>query len=520
MNFRIVRYICILISIFVWMGCSENNKRSALEQISLAATVFVPVPLGSDSGFIDTGTGGGSAGGSSPGGSGNSGGGGANQNNGSGDGGSLPGGQTGGGSSQGGPGNTGGGGANQNNGAGDGGSLPGGGSTGGGGPSGGGGSTWGGSAPLIWTGGIGNPNSSCSCAGVNPCHCMPIKMDIRFTRVCSEKRSDDPNFIFLEDAEHPILTLEAGYGGKCKDCKMAGRGLAADKKSILIRSLNLTNVDLLKENVVTQLNTSVEDLKSHFGSDLSDIKLALRVCDDSNRDGRCTDESTKHILSIKTPLLSLGKLPKLFKVQVWSGRHLTRDKNKSLCEKQYSPLVMDLNGDGIVLSGFDEGVWFDLDAVGIPILTGWIVGEDDALLVRDLDESDTIDSGAELFGSATLLQNGERAPNGFEALRELDKNSDAFLTEDDDKWDELSLWLDHNHDGKSAEEELFDLDEFDIKSINLNYVEDLEIDIHGNQTRQRSTYIREVSERVFAGLIIDVWFNTLVDWSPLEDSLE
>ena len=38
-----------------------------------------------------------------------------------------------------------------------------------------------------------------------------------------------------------------------------------------------------------------------------------------------------------------------------------------------------------------------------------------------------IDSGAELFGSATKLKNGARAANGFEAMKEIDSNDDGVL---------------------------------------------------------------------------------------------
>ena len=94
----------------------------------------------------------------------------------------------------------------------------------------------------------------------------------------------------------------------------------------------------------------------------------------------------------------------------------------STAETVRSPLVVDLDGDGIETLGTDAGVYFDHDDNGFLEKTGW-VGKDDGLLVRDINNNGKIDDGTELFGDNSVLSNGVKAFNGFEALADLDTNN-------------------------------------------------------------------------------------------------
>lgn len=83
------------------------------------------------------------------------------------------------------------------------------------------------------------------------------------------------------------------------------------------------------------------------------------------------------------------------------------------------PVLLDLENDGIRLTGLDDPVWFDIDADGEVDLMGW-TDRSEGLLALDRNGNGTIDSGAELFGNATPLLDGARALNGYLALAELD----------------------------------------------------------------------------------------------------
>ncbi|MPY23276.1 calcium-binding protein, partial [Shewanella sp. YLB-07] len=134
------------------------------------------------------------------------------------------------------------------------------------------------------------------------------------------------------------------------------------------------------------------------------------------------------------------------------------------------PLVFDLDGDGIETVSSDAGIIFDHDGDGIKQGTGW-VGADDGLLVLDINGNGTIDSGKELFGDNTDLANGEKAYNGFAALRDLDSNGDGIIDSNDAVYSQLKIWQDANQDGISQASEMKTLSELDIASINLNDAE-------------------------------------------------
>ncbi|MFI3121810.1 MAG: hypothetical protein QX203_17715, partial [Methylococcaceae bacterium] len=92
-----------------------------------------------------------------------------------------------------------------------------------------------------------------------------------------------------------------------------------------------------------------------------------------------------------------------------------------------SPLILDLNGDGVQTTNvLDNGVNFDLNATGQKISSGW-VSKEDGLLAIDLNGDGNIDSGAELFGTASQLADGSKAQDGFQALAALDGNRDGKI---------------------------------------------------------------------------------------------
>lgn len=115
-------------------------------------------------------------------------------------------------------------------------------------------------------------------------------------------------------------------------------------------------------------------------------------------------------------------------------------------EKQLSPLVLDLDGDGVETINTERNVHFDHENDGFAENTGW-VGKDDGLLVRDLNNNGQIDDGTELFGNNSVLSSGQKAANGFEALKDLDSNNDGVFNSQDTAWNEVKVWKDTNQNG-------------------------------------------------------------------------
>jgi hypothetical protein len=173
----------------------------------------------------------------------------------------------------------------------------------------------------------------------------------------------------------------------------------------------------------------------------------------------------------------------------------------------YSPLVLDLDDDGVAPTG-PGAVTFDLLGQG-PVRTGWIEG-DDALLTLDRDGNGLVDDGTELFGEGTRL-NGVPARDGFQALAALDEpaaggNGNGVLEDEDLMFGALRVWTDRNVDGVSQPEELRDLPGAGIRSIDVTGAEPCGTvtDRHGNDLSLRGSFTRTDGRR---GLAVDVLFR-------------
>jgi hypothetical protein len=183
-----------------------------------------------------------------------------------------------------------------------------------------------------------------------------------------------------------------------------------------------------------------------------------------------------------------------------------------------SPLVLDLNGDGIQTTDLFYPVLFDLNGDGTLDRVAWTCAwTEEGFLWLDLNRNGTVDGGRELFGQGTLLPSGETAANGFEALRVYDSplyggNADGIISEDDLIWSHLKLWVDRNHDGISQPNEIFSLRQFDIVAISLEYRHVNEVDGNGNLHPLQSIYFKRLTEhgltpRLVSYAIHDVFFK-------------
>lgn len=184
-----------------------------------------------------------------------------------------------------------------------------------------------------------------------------------------------------------------------------------------------------------------------------------------------------------------------------------------------TPILIDLDQNGFHLAGLDVPVTFDIDADGQPNRISWTAaGTGDAFLVFDRDGNGTIDNGRELFGNAAPLASGAPAPNGYEALIELDNevfggNGDSTLTSADVAWEFLQVWTDRNHDGISDPDEMTDLSSAGIELLETAYKRSNKHDPHGNLFRFRSTaMIRNPSGRIRTTTTYDVYLVERLGW--------
>jgi hypothetical protein len=167
-----------------------------------------------------------------------------------------------------------------------------------------------------------------------------------------------------------------------------------------------------------------------------------------------------------------------------------------------TPLVISFD-DAPVAYHTDPSHGFQLSA-SRPTPTDWPTART-PWLALDRNGNGSIDDGSELFGSMTLLEDGRRAVNGFEALRALDADGDGFITERDPAFAELVLWSDRDGDRRTGEGELAPLAQAGIVSIDLRYVSDPRCDGRGNCEVERAPLVyRDAAGALRTGAIVDV----------------
>lgn len=201
-------------------------------------------------------------------------------------------------------------------------------------------------------------------------------------------------------------------------------------------------------------------------------------------------------------LIKIGMKTMLAKLQEQLARAEREDRWAPIV--RLSPLVLDLDGDGVETVGSEYRVHFDHNGNGYAELTGWI-DPDDGLLTYDRDQNGSIDGGNELFGNHFQLSVGVFARDGFAALADLDSDSNRHIDAKDTAWDRLGIWQDFNFSGKVDAGELNSLSSFGVKEISLSDTSGEGIDWNGNDHRQQGEYIHEDGS---TSQLTDVWFIT------------
>ncbi|WP_218165603.1 S8 family serine peptidase [Burkholderia ubonensis] len=136
------------------------------------------------------------------------------------------------------------------------------------------------------------------------------------------------------------------------------------------------------------------------------------------------------------------------------------------------PLLLDISGQGVHMTGIENGVLFDTDHSGTLKRTGWADSRTGMLVVDDGTGNITNASQflSEYYGGKAGTNGGPgQTPfkDSFAALASVDANHDGVIDKKDPIWGKLKVWIDANHDGKSGVGELKTLDELGITQINV-----------------------------------------------------
>ncbi|MGA9524606.1 MAG: hypothetical protein WBV82_24325 [Myxococcaceae bacterium] len=185
----------------------------------------------------------------------------------------------------------------------------------------------------------------------------------------------------------------------------------------------------------------------------------------------------------------------------WANEAYEELRDQGVCGM--SPLVLDLDGNGIELTPMSGGVQFDLLASGTPVRTAW-VSSGDALLVLDRNQNGQVDDASELFGNRS---GGARFADGFAALAELDANGDRAIDAKDPVFSNLHVWSDRNHDGVGPRDEWRTLAQAGIASLQLDAREISGRDAwdgRGNRIPLRARFTRTDGNQ---GELVDAFFR-------------
>ena len=300
--------------------------------------------------------------------------------------------------------------------------------------------------------------------------------------------------IILQDADEVLISVSDVTAGE-KDEKMEFK-ISLDRK-------------LEKEETLT---LKINDEEIVFKENDQEKTYTYTWKDNQTKNEDINFEINPQIVTDKSNVKAKIEKPGL-------GKIIDDDRNPDPDdpETDTSPIVLDLNKNGITSTKLDNTVYFDHDNNGFKEATAWIE-KDDGLLALDKNGNGKIDNGSELFGNHTVSNTAygytdPKATNGYEALKTYDINNDNVIDEKDEIFSKLKIWKDENLNGITDEGELSSLADNNIKNIDLSYKE-VTIDENSNAVKQSSKVTLKDGSTLDAN---DVWFKVNLDKTKEED---
>jgi len=171
--------------------------------------------------------------------------------------------------------------------------------------------------------------------------------------------------------------------------------------------------------------------------------------------------------------------PDLFMELIDTGR---LDSERAAAVAKATPLALDLDGDGLALSGSQANWAFDIDNDGMAERSGWLADADDAFVVVDHNANGVIDNQGEMFGADGVL-------SAWDKLAAYDSNSDGVVDAQDDDWGDLLLWRDANGNHFSEAEELYAPEALGVYGFDLTQSAYVASDAYGNTVDGRASWL-------------------------------
>lgn len=168
------------------------------------------------------------------------------------------------------------------------------------------------------------------------------------------------------------------------------------------------------------------------------------------------------------------------------------------------PLVVDVNGNGkLDITSIEKGVNFSFTGKRRHA-TSWIA-DGDGFLFQDLNSNGVVDDGTELFGTETS------STDGFAHLARFDTDKNGVIDHNDTVFPKLAVWTDKNSDGISTTDEVSNLVNVGILSIDVS-AQSYQKTVNGNLIKNVSYATLTEANKVLIG---DVNLRAGV-WDKLE----